>query len=390
MYSRNILPLILFFLCPVHAFAVLPPDIIFSIGTQLWQIAVGVGALVVGSITALFPFFKSASQSLPRMRVTILSVGLSLVFCGLGYLIFIAATSRDTPRVVTVQTATSTGYEYHGNRFVFLGKKANGENILINIDMNRKELSGGLFAHYYIGDVQNGAESLEISVMRDATTREVLPDLFFSQFVRILPNDHSAREAYTLSFAMGGHAYTIETDMITGDYLIKNEPEYTKYIGVGTARGVVDGESVVFHAMMERIYSTDYRPTIFFDPEGKIQSETVQLVLWDVGGNFYLVDKSDVPGGVTGYATHFWGLQKDVDGSTRRMFTGSAERTTSQNGPVEFSARFELIGRENSILLRLTQPFADEDDEGYVEGAITTNGLKTPVRGFGYHHKYGR
>ena len=74
---------------PNSALAVLPPDIIFSVGTQLWQIVVGVGALVVGSITAVFPFLRNISSRIPRLRMVILSVGMLSVLGGLFLLFYI-------------------------------------------------------------------------------------------------------------------------------------------------------------------------------------------------------------------------------------------------------------------------------------------------------------
>lgn len=389
MVTRAYFALFAALLFPHTALAVLPPDIIFSLGTQLWQIAVGILALIVGSITALFPFLKGATANIPRLRVIMLSLGMCLLLSGFGYLVFIAATDTGTEVGAVSQSASTTGYEFHGNRFVFLGTLASGDDVLINIDVYRKERSLGLFTHYYLGDVVNGTSSTPIDVVRDATTSAVLPDLFFSQFARMLPEDHSAREAYALSFVSGGHAYSIETDMITSDFLIKNEPEYTAYIGAGKARGVVDGESVVFYTMIERIYSTNYRPTIFFDPDGKVKSETIQLVLWDAEENFYLADQSRVDEFTPGYASHFWGLIKSAGGASRRIFAGSAERSNS-GGSVHFTAQFLAEGRQDGLLTaQLVKPFAGEDDEGYVEGSVTDAGQERSVRGFGYHHRYG-
>ena len=388
MYLRTILLSVPILLCPLTAFAVLPPDIIFTIGTQLWQIVVGVGALVVGSITALFPFLKSASVNMPRKRVVILSIGLSLAFVGFIYLIFISATGSKIPRLVSTQTASSTGYEFHGNRFVFLGTKSNGERILINLEINRKELPNGGFVHYYMGDVMNGASSTPIYFERTDASREVLSDLFFSQFKRTLPLDHSARESYVITFTTPGSIFSIETEMITSDFLIKNEPEYTVYIGVGRAVGVVDGESVPLHAMIERAYSNDYRTTVFFDPNELIPTETVQLVLWDELGNFSLLDSSRVDALSPAYASHFWGLQKSFEGSAKRVFDGNAfMRMLGDRN--EFSAHFSSGGRAHTIDVILTKPFLKKTEEGYIEGVLFDGEKKRSVHGLGYHHLYG-
>jgi hypothetical protein len=377
-----------FFVIPKSVFAVLPPDIIFSVGTQLWQIVIGVGALIVGSITALFPFLRNISFGSLSVRRIALSLGVSCALLGLAYLFYLSGAEPARTHIPTTLSATTTGHEFHSHRFVFFGTRKNGEQILINMDINRKELPEGGFIHYYVGDIIYGTSSIAFDMQIATSSREVLPDLFFSQFQRTTPPDHSARESYALAFSSGGHQYAIETELITSDFLVKNEPEYTAYIGVGDARGIVDGEQILFHAMIERIYSTDYRPTIFFDPENKIESETVQLVLWDEDGNFYIADRSQVKDFSTAYASHFWGMEKLRDGTMRRFFDSDATMTT-QNSRVGFVVQFDGVGVAHRIEVKLLRPFEGKLKAGYVEGLVSGNGEARPIYGYGYQHRYG-
>ena len=374
---------------PSRAFAVLPPDIIFSVGTQLWQIVVGIGALLLGSFTAIFPFLKNLFSVPTRMRVVLLSLGLCIFFGGVGYLIYVSAFPPLPASNVAMETASSTHHEFHSNRFVFLGNRSDGQPVLVNMDINRKELADGSgYVHYYFGNIVYGTTSFQFSEERNSPTREVLPDLFFTSFVRTLPPDHSAREAYTLSFQSGGLQFQFATEMITSEFLIKNEPEYSAYIGAGKATGVVDGETIVFHAMVERIYSTDYRPTVFFDPEGKLRSESVQLVLWDEAGNFTLVDESRVGAYSPAYASHFWGLGRTPEGVLRRYFDGVSTFSTLNSAP-HFQTTMGTTSAAQTIDLSLTQPFLWLPDEGYVDGTITDQLGVRYIHGLGYHHIYG-
>ena len=254
--------------------------------------------------------------------------------------------------------------------------------------MNRKEILGGGFVHYYMGDVMSGGSSTPLYFERVDASREVLSDLLFTKFSRTLPLDHSARESYAVAFSAVGSDFSVETEMITSDFLIKNEPEYTAYIGVGKARGTVDGESIIFRVMIERIYSTDYRKSVFFDPLEEIPTETVQLILWDELGNFYLADSSRVDAYSPVYASHFWGLLKSIDGTAKKVF-GSDATMQTKDGQNTFVAHISDEHILHTVDVVLTKPFVTKTDEGYVEGTVTTSLKTRTIRGMGYHHLYG-
>ena len=385
--------LIAFFALPRSVFAVLPPDILFSVGTQLWQIVAGVGALIVGSLAALFPFLRNVSwPNLPRRSVFI-SAGVFIVLLSVGYLTYTLSLHKesDAPPLLGI-VGTTTGYEFHANKFVLLGETARGERVLVDLDMNRKELSGGECIHYYFANVIVGTTTKSVYAEETLPMPLLSERFFFSEFLRTLPPDHSAREQYAFTFTLDGRVYKVNTEMLTADFLLKNEPEYTAYVGVGKAEGSIDGEPVDFRVMSERIYSNDYRVSVFFDPEGNLKSESVQLVLWDEKGDFYMIDRSHVEENFPAYASHIWGLTKNSTGEMERYFEGDATMVNEEERRL-FHATLGAKDSSRKFELSLEEEFGNSYSEGLVRGTVqvgSTGGEVRSVSGLGTHRIYGK
>lgn len=386
--------LISLFALPSTVFAVLPPDIIFSLGTQLWQVVVGVGALVVGSVTALFPFMRSATYRVPRQRVLLMVIGSAIVLSGLAYFIYLIAIKIPVrnvpppqPAMAVISAATST-HEFHSDRFVFSGQYANGAPILVDLIVNRKGLDDGSFVHYYLLNLIDKKIAKKIYSERTVAGHEVLSDLFFTQFARATSTDHSARDSYEMTFQQSGKTFHIRTGELSADFMTKNEPEYTAYVSVGTSTLLFGNESVALHVMHERVYSSDYRKTIFFDGSDTLPSETIQLVFWDELGNFYLVDHSLVKASSSAYSTHFWALMKDGDGYVKRAYRGDARAIHTATSTHFLAAVPDF--QQATFSLDLKQPFSEEQEKGLVSGAVEDAlGLRM-LSGQGYFNIYGK
>lgn len=383
--------LVVFLLVPNMAGAVLPPDMIFSVGAQLWQILAGVGALLVGTVTALFPFLRNTVAGIPRLRVILLSLGSFFILCGLSYLFYVSTVQEAAhlPAPVSqVPSGVGLPFAFYSDRFVFSGHHANGNSILIDLTINRKQEADGSFTHYYLGDIIDGTKQNKISLDRAVWGHEVLPDLFFSAFTHATSTDHSARENFTMNFDQLGKSYALTTGELVADFITKNEPEYTAYIGASTSSLSVGKERIVMNTMHERVYSTDYRQTIFFEGGETLPSTTVQLVFWDDVGNFYLIDKSDVRAPSPAYSSHYWALMKDKRGYVKRAFGGEA-RIEQTSTSTRFIAHVPGLS-EASLVLPLVRPFVEAKDKGLVLGSIEDALGVRNVEGEGYFNTYGK
>lgn len=386
--SAVLTALVLGILYPQTAAAVLPPDILFSVGASLWQILAMVGVFVTGAVMSVLPFLRGLVTGEGRWRMISLCVGLALLAV-IGTVAFLSHGGSIVAPQPTVGTSTPTqlGYRFFSDRFVLYGKHANGTPLLIDLVINRKETTPGVFTHYYMSQIIDGDTTAKDYVTRDASTSLVLPDLFFTQFERSSTLAEPSRETQTFAFVIIGNQYLVKSGPMDSDFVVRNVPEYTELSSAGVGEILVDGERIPVSILHERVYSTDYRPLVFFEGSATLRSETIQLVLWDELGNFYLIDRSEVPAPVPEYTSHFWALHKDVEGYIKKGYTGEARMANDGNTITFYSTVPAFENSEIAVTLRTR--FKDDYDKGYVEGQIADRAGIRNIYGQGYFNVYG-
>ena len=378
---------------PHNAYAVLPPDIIFNVGSQLYALFAGIGVIFFGGLLSIVPYIKDLFEKIQRGRHIL--VPLLAFFFGISCALFYSFLNL-TPVAPIVYPPTTTSssteaiaheYRFFSDQFVIVGKTADGEPLLIDLTLSRKEKKDSQFQHYYSGNVLVGKRSDLLYKTRDVTQSAILSDLLFSRFERHVAADHSSREAYTLQFPFMGKTYTLVTEQLVSDFITKNEPDFTNYVSAGKGTISLDGKDLAVFVMHERTYSTDYRTSIFFAGSDTLKSKSIQMILWDAQSNFYLIDQSDVQGTSTAYASHMWALTKDTNGFARKAFDGSVTEE-NEGGVIGFSALIPSFDNAR-ILVKLTHPISTKKTEGWVEGTIQNTHGTVPLVGLGYLHTYG-
>lgn len=382
----SLIILVLFF--PRSAQAVLPPDFIFSIGSQLTQILAAIGVFFIGAVMGILPFIRRFGEVIRSRKVMLISVGATLSFCALLVLIGIrTGYFHQGPKIITpVDNTSITGYRFFSDRFVIAGEPDDEGPLLFDLIINRKESLQGGFDHYYLGNIIAYGKNGKFYKEKLSTNEDIIPDLLFSSFKKVEATDHSSRYKYFFTFSLLGRDYEVVTDEFTSDFIMKNDIDYTEYTSTGNAKVNIDGKISSAHIMHQGIYSNDYRPKVFFDSGKEIHSKTIQLILWDEEGTFLLVDKSNVFEVSDAYSSHFWGLMKDKDGNTRKAFSGQLDKKI-ENGVTMFQSIIPNFNTNFSA--ELITSFKKGLEKGWVEAVVTTDSGTRQFYGLGYYHEYG-
>jgi hypothetical protein len=374
---------------PIQVGAVLPPDILFSVGTQFWQIITGLGVFIAGAVFATIPFLRVWYERLRLWIGVIAFIEAVAILSLLGFLYFALnphATSR--PIATSLSHSTSTSARFFADRFVVVGKRAHGEQVLIDLRINRAEQNDETFSHYYLTDMVDGKDSGVFSDERLSMATAVLPDLLFRDFVRSTTTDHSSREQFTFTFRRFGKDYHLETEVFVDDFMTKNEPEYTQYASVGGGKLQIDKEELPVRIYHERVYSSDFHKTIFFDGFDTLHSTATQVLFWDSEGAFYLVDRSVVDGSSSSYASHIWVLTKQHDGYTKKAYAGDVAMYEEGKDILFRGVIPDVDG--STFTLRLVRSFSTERQAGYVEGEILNQQkVSKKIFGEGSFERYG-
>jgi hypothetical protein len=316
-----LISIFIYAITPALSEAVLPPDILFSAGTQLTQIAALCGIMFVAALSSAGAYMRYGFSWITS-RTGILFLLLTGLICFFAYSAFPSA--KNSTQILAPITSSITEHRtYAALRAVVVGKDSS-QPYAFEIDLNARENADGTFSTYYFGEGVFG-QTIEHAYAQFTHTDGTLPPHdFLTDIKRTKFPDLSSRERLSYALTLGKNILTVSTDTLSGDFLTKNTPEYMKYESVGTAHVTINGTASEAYIFVSPVFSTDYETYIFTPDYYSTGGAARQFILWDTLGNFYLADQSIVEKPTAAYPSHFWSLQKKaVSGALFKGFEGS-------------------------------------------------------------------
>ena len=381
---------------PNITYAILPPDIVISLGTQFVQVFALVSVFVGGTIGSLAVLGKRWLA----FNVKTVMYGLFL-FSLLLLAILIALTIRHS-YIVNLQNnqvvfleeqnqllqeglsgvGTTTQYVEHSffSDTITLYSDELPEPFVMEIDLNRKAFQLGQYEQYaFLDGSWDGTPFHNYTYLR-TTSPTPQADDFIISFERQRFVDLSTRDSYTLTLQIKGDLMTVTIPQVVGDFVTRNDLAYTRIQSVARAEVAYRGETFTADALVESTYSNDYRQYIFFPEYDEVVTQTHQFILWDEVGNFYLIDDSDVTPFTPSYPSHTWLLHKDTrTDTTRKSFDATIRTQTSVDDIPAWTIQipqFDLA----TFTLSPTHTFKDETNRKrmLVTGTVEdTNGTRS-------------
>lgn len=126
---------------------------------------------------------------------------------------------------------------------------------------------------------------------------------------------------------------------------IRSLPGYTKFISEGEGTLIINGNSYSSYLIYTKIYSLNASDIQFYNQPFGLT--TYWLIFWDKDGNFYHVDKTEVPNPTQIYQTHQLAILKDSNSRVSKTFQVSTT-TDSQDPPSKYT--FSLGNPVGSLL----------------------------------------
>lgn len=293
------------------------------------------------------------------------------------------------PFVAQAIKTSESSRRFFSDEIVLFGQAPDGKDFLLDLILNRKEeLQLASFQHYRFASLiyNDTNENLTESILNP--NPQVISFGFLPEFENKIASDLSARESYLFTANIAGRQIKAEISGLQGDFIVKNSPEYTRYISEGKATVQVGAQTFNVHALITKVYSSDYEKYIFPPGDKTLQSETQVLNLWDEAGNFYLIDKSDVNSYSPSYRTHTWVLFKNaVQQYTKKAF--DAEITFKILSDTAFSWDINLPTLNNEFFkLQVAIPKTKKPEEGITKGTLKLANKEIKVGGLYFHHVY--
>ena len=378
-------------LLPKVTLAILPPDLIVSIGSQFIQLIAIIGFFSAALLSTILLFYRQFLQIVYRFRYSILIIlPAILLTIGAHFAINkIQTQSNNTLQIIkaadekinrlqqvvsnsyslkqlqdyvsncdqatgtiaiSLQSSCTPGHLFLSDTITVFGQTPTGQ-IVIEIDANRLEKVAGVFSQYFfLNAFIDGVDHTDyVNII--ATTSKIQTSGFLKEFTKVSAKDQSTRAAFSITVEIARKTYTIEIPEVTGDFITRDTPDYTRIQSPAEATITVDAVSYKANALVEAVYSDDYTKKIFFPDRDNQKVTTSQFVLWDSLENFYLFDDTKTDSFAPQYAPHTWLLYKEAENKIlKKAFTGSYKQTVAVLGSREWTINFsEFNGAQVSL-----------------------------------------
>ena len=369
--NRSLLIILLLCLFPATSHALLPPDVILNVGMQL--------AYLVGSIVALATFGISSVWLYVRgwysQKKTYIFGGLLiLILVGLSGGTYVAYKHLNERVQITSfpdagEDVTSTDrLLYYSDSFTVYVPDLLGGSVL-EIDFNRQETSQDTFSHQYYVLGTLGSQSLFENTSLVAADDHVDPSGWVQSYEHIEAVDFSLRDTFKIVGELAGDEYIFEFSDFQGDFITRGRLDYLRQ--ASAFKGTVAYQGITYPAFVyhEHTAAVELGADLVFFDSSALSIQSGQFMLWDEGGNFYLIDQTTVEPKHPSYTSHTWLLHKDNQSGA--VFKGY-DAVIEVNGREAFVIETESFGRVRfDLQLETDYASSDQVTRGSVTGTVT-------------------
>lgn len=290
------------------------------------------------------------------------------------------------PPVIEKVFLEKPGKHFFADELIFVANDGE-KDVIIHLDLNRKELEEGIYMHYYWAQLAySDLVSKDYVYFEDEhpqVSTQMNTQKLFTHFEAKNFEDLSSRENYSLAFTLGDYDVEVDLANLEGDFLIKNSLEYTKYISEGVATITVDGQRYEGRGLVSKIYSSDYSKYIFFDGYENIQNVTHNFMVWDAEGNFYALDLTEVMNDNPYYTSHHWILFKNAQTAARnKAFRAEIVFEKETNGtPKSWHVTVPQLNQDFQLQPAIVWNNENQRFEGVVQGLVEDDDTKSEIKG---------
>ncbi len=276
--------------------------------------------------------------------------------------------------------------QFFSEDIVIQGKDDQNQLFFLKLSMNRKQQQKDQFRHYYFANLIYGNLNKSSDDYFNAKMADIPASKFFISYKNQRAIDLSTRQGFDFLLDVDHHQMKVEIENLSGDFLIRDKPQYTKYGSVGNAKIEIGGKNFRAKAFVSTIYSTDYSKYIFFDGYEDVHALTDYLIFWDEAGSFYLVDHTVTQQNNPAYPPHTLVLYKDGPGNwTKKAFEVEIDFKAELYLPQSWSVKIPDL--DAAINLHFDQFFEGSSSEGIGSGTIIKPNGTFKIEGFLDRHR---
>lgn len=365
--------------------AVVPPDFIFNIGSQIAQIfSVAVVFLSAIFVTS-YQFIKTKFATLKARRIFwIISIICILVASLIGAVLYSVHKQNNLyARWVgwfqrSGQRDKNQKQQYLYDRIIVSGRDKENKPLLILFEGSRQELKNYLFGHSYTVNILYKDRVYSDYALFNSSSSSIQTHKFITHFSH-LTTPELPIEAYEFSLYLKDKRFALSLSDLNGDFLIKNRLDYLRYVSSGKARVEIESESIEGRVMVDRVLSEDAAVPTLQGYNPKYMSHSIAL--WDEEGNFYHLDKSEVFTPNIPYASHTWVLYKNNQGESKKIYEAEVNFNQEGDAPL-WKINIPLLNTELNFRLNTFLKEGRNNFIGFVEGKVVVGGRERNISGY--------
>lgn len=294
-------------------------------------------------------------------------------------------TPTTTPQVqdFTCEQCQNNDFKkYFYTRIILYGQDELRNPILIKLQLSRKQRNQFEYEHVYSAVAFKANKTDKTTDQFITNSNEIATRELFTQFEVTRRGSQTTQEDYRVAFNIGNTQYAFSIKDINGDFLIKDVPDYIRFMSEGTATTTIANKRHSLHAIVDRTISEDYSKSIFFEGRENLSHITHSIALWDQEDEFYLIDFTESRSPQLPYESHKWVIHKDKKGYIKKIFDGELEfDKTEYNQPVSWNFFLPLLSN-TSIGLEPGAIIDSEQTMGTLTGKIKINNQIKQINGY--------
>lgn len=199
---------------------------------------------------------------------------------------------------------------------VFLVTKEEPHYTLIATSSRNEE--GGEFVHSSKVSYFDGQDWTRETTTKKADGSKIEPDEIIRSWNIDINQTRVLKEMIDGEIVVKDIVFKFDTGELQSDFAVRSLPSYTKFLSPGEGSLTIDDQHYDTYVLYSRVYSSNAAGIQFYDDPFDIT--TSWMAFWDIEGNFYHLDVTDVAEVADIYGDHKIGVVKYKDGLMAKTF----------------------------------------------------------------------
>lgn len=329
MMRASFILILLLLVIPRTTHAILPPEMIYAVGSQVLQLF-SVVAVVIGLFISSLYYWGNYGLIFLKKRIRILFVCLTIILMGVfiwlyNYQLQVCLTEvelvrQDVNHVPEGMISKLCGssdkelqpeFRFYSDTITLYGQ-FNAEPFFLILTVDRQQDDVRKFTQSVSAEGYIDGQTISLQDITKTNSINVTPASFLRQFNKEQSADLLNRYTYTGKLDIAGVLLYFSIQETDGDFITHLDPANVQHFNAATALVTFGADRLDVQAVTKTVFADDYRKYVLFKDGQETKVTAHKFLLWDENNNFYLLDHTVVELYVLQKPSYSLALHKNV------------------------------------------------------------------------------